>query len=137
MWHWAHYKNFHKNLQDSFSIYVQHATHYNAFFHLHGNQVIVTCIWKKVHWFLRQFKAKLKWINFFFFFFFFLGFMVTWFCFPVDYSILLLANSYYRVIFNFQSQPFTDLLKIGVLKNFAILTGKHLCWILFLIKLKA
>ena len=27
--------------------------------------------------------------------------------------------------------------KIGVLKNFEILTGKHLCWSLFLIKLQA
>ena len=27
--------------------------------------------------------------------------------------------------------------KIGVLKNFAILPGKHLCWSLFLIKLQA
>ena len=26
--------------------------------------------------------------------------------------------------------------KIGILKNFAIFTGKHLCWRLFLIKLK-
>ena len=28
-------------------------------------------------------------------------------------------------------------LKIGVLKNFAIFTGKYLCWSLFLIKLQA
>ena len=27
--------------------------------------------------------------------------------------------------------------KIGALKNFAIFTGKHLCWSLFLIKLQA
>ena len=27
--------------------------------------------------------------------------------------------------------------KIGVLKNFAILTGKRLCWSLFLIKVQA
>ena len=28
----------------------------------------------------------------------------------------------------FQKQPFADLLKIGVLKNFAIFTEKLLCW---------
>ena len=28
-------------------------------------------------------------------------------------------------------------LKTGVIRNFAILTGKHLCWSLFLIKLQA
>ena len=28
-------------------------------------------------------------------------------------------------------------LKIGVLRNFAIITGKHLCWSLLLIKLQA
>ena len=27
--------------------------------------------------------------------------------------------------------------KIGVLKNFAIFTGKHLCWSLFLMKMQA
>ena len=27
--------------------------------------------------------------------------------------------------------------KIGVLKNFAMFTGKHLCWSLFLIKMQA
>ena len=27
--------------------------------------------------------------------------------------------------------------KVGVLKNFAIFTGEHLCWNLFLIKLQA
>ena len=29
------------------------------------------------------------------------------------------------------------LFKIGILKNFAIFTGKHLCWSFFLIKLQA
>ena len=33
--------------------------------------------------------------------------------------------------------PKTKGTKIGVLKNFAIFTGKHLCWSLFLIKLQA
>ena len=28
----------------------------------------------------------------------------------------------------FQKQPFADLFKIGFLKNFAVFTGKHLCW---------
>ena len=38
------------------------------------------------------------------------------------------------IIRSSRSQMF---LKIGVLKNFVIFTGKHLCWILFLIKLQA
>ena len=33
--------------------------------------------------------------------------------------------------------PKTKGTKIGALKNFAIFTGKHLCWSLFLIKLQA
>ena len=34
---------------------------------------------------------------------------------------------------NLQKQPFVQrLFKIGVLQNFAISTGKHLCWSLFL-----
>ena len=33
-----------------------------------------------------------------------------------------------------QKQPFADVHKIGVPKNFAIFTGKHLCWSFFLIK---
>ena len=37
-------------------------------------------------------------------------------------------------VINSHSQMF---FKIDVLKNFAILTGKHLCWSLFLIKLQA
>ena len=35
-----------------------------------------------------------------------------------------------------QTQPLTDVFRIGVLKNFAIFTGKHLCWSLFLIKMQ-
>ena len=38
---------------------------------------------------------------------------------------------------NKQKQPFGDVLQIGILKNFAIITGKHLCWNLFLIKLQS
>ena len=33
-----------------------------------------------------------------------------------------------------QKQLFADVLQIGVLKNFAIFTGKHLFWSFFLIK---
>ena len=33
-----------------------------------------------------------------------------------------------------QKEPFADVFKIVILKNFAIFTGKHLCWSLFLIK---
>ena len=36
-----------------------------------------------------------------------------------------------------RSSPSQMFLKIGVLKNFAIFTGKHLCWGLFLLKLQA
>ena len=36
-----------------------------------------------------------------------------------------------------QKQPPEVFFKKGVLKNFANLTGKHLCWSLFLIKLQA
>ena len=36
-----------------------------------------------------------------------------------------------------QKLSFADVLQNGVLKNFAILTGKHMCWSLFLIKLQA
>ena len=35
-----------------------------------------------------------------------------------------------------EKQLFADLIKISVLKNFAIITGKHLCWSLFLRKLQ-
>ena len=36
-----------------------------------------------------------------------------------------------------QKQSLTDVLKIDVLKNFPIFTGKHLCWSLFVTKLSA
>ena len=36
-----------------------------------------------------------------------------------------------------KKQPFTVFFRIGVLKNFAIFTEKHLCWSLFLINLLA
>ena len=36
-----------------------------------------------------------------------------------------------------QKQPPEVFFKKGVLKNFANLTGKHLCWSLFLIKMEA
>ena len=35
-----------------------------------------------------------------------------------------------------QKQPCADALQIGALRNFAIFTGKHLCWILVLTKLQ-
>ena len=34
-----------------------------------------------------------------------------------------------------QKQLFADVLQIAILKNFANLTGKHLCWGLILMKL--
>ena len=37
----------------------------------------------------------------------------------------------------FQKEPLEVFLKNGALKNFAIFTGKHLYWSLFLIKLQA
>ena len=36
-----------------------------------------------------------------------------------------------------QKQPPKGFYKKSVLKNFAIFTGKHMCWIFFLIKLQA
>ena len=45
-----------------------------------------------------------------------------------------------RFIFHitlFQKQPPEVFYKKAVLKNFAIFTGKHMCWNLFLIKLQA
>ena len=36
-----------------------------------------------------------------------------------------------------QKQPFADVLQIGVRKNLAVFTGKHLCCSIFLIKLLA
>ena len=39
-------------------------------------------------------------------------------------------------LLNKQKRPFADVLKIGILKKFAIITEKHLCWSLFLIKLQ-
>ena len=36
-----------------------------------------------------------------------------------------------------QKQPTKVFFKKGILKNFANLTGKHMCWSLFLIKLQA
>ena len=38
---------------------------------------------------------------------------------------------------NLWKQSFADVFKIGALKNYAIFTGKQLCWSLFLIKLQA
>ena len=35
-----------------------------------------------------------------------------------------------------QTQPFVDVLQVGVLRNFAIFTGKRPCWSLLLIKLQ-
>ena len=39
-----------------------------------------------------------------------------------------------RTINAFWNKPFADILKIGVLKNFANFTGKHLCWSLFFLQ---
>ena len=52
------------------------------------------------------------------------------------------SPSYYKQIpytkyFKRQKQPFADDLKIDTLKDFAIFTGKHLCWSLFLIMFEA
>ena len=37
--------------------------------------------------------------------------------------------------FDFRSSGLQMFFKIGILKDFAVFTGKHLCWSLFLIKL--
>ena len=47
---------------------------------------------------------------------------------------LLLAQQWLLVL---QKQPLEVFYKKVVLRNFAIFTGKHLCWSLFLIKLRA
>ena len=38
---------------------------------------------------------------------------------------------YSKVKAAYQKQPFADVFKIGVLKNFSIFKGKHLCWGIF------
>ena len=40
------------------------------------------------------------------------------------------------ILINFRGSHLQMFFKIGVLRNFAIFTGKHLCWSLFLIKLQ-
>ena len=44
--------------------------------------------------------------------------------------------SYFNRLLNKQKQRFADVLQNRFLKNFSIITGKHLCWSLFLIKLQ-
>ena len=43
------------------------------------------------------------------------------------------TQSFNKGQFSFTVQSFADVFKIGVLKTFAIFTGKHLCWSIFLI----
>ena len=50
--------------------------------------------------------------------------------------ILFTLSTYIPVSGHFQEQPPEVFYKKGVHKNFAIFTGKHLCWSLFLIKLQ-
>ena len=44
---------------------------------------------------------------------------------------------YSEKLWGLKKQPSEVLCKKGILKNFAIFTGKQLCWSLFLIKLQA
>ena len=41
------------------------------------------------------------------------------------------------IFVDYQSAEVADVLQNRFPKNFAILTGNHLCWILFLIKMEA
>ena len=50
---------------------------------------------------------------------------------------LFLQNTSRKLLIAFGSSRSQILFKISVLKNFATFTGKHHCWSLFLIKLKA
>ena len=43
----------------------------------------------------------------------------------------------FYILLTLQKQPVEDVFQIGVPKNFTILTGKHLCWSLFFIKIQA
>ena len=52
-------------------------------------------------------------------------------CFSYEQSVRFLLPSVYRGI------SWQVIFKIGVLKNFAAFTGKHLCWSLILVKLLA
>ena len=49
----------------------------------------------------------------------------------------LFLSDYIFLVFYQQKQPPEVFCKKVALKNFAIFTGKHLCWNLFLIKLQA
>ena len=57
---------------------------------------------------------------------------IRWFSFPKD--ITYSSNS---SVFKQQLTYVLLLFKIGVLKNYAVFTGKHMCWSLFLIKFQA
>ena len=50
---------------------------------------------------------------------------------------LLFYIFYFPPALDFRSSRSQIVFKIGVLKNFAVFTGTHLCWILFLIKFQA
>ena len=41
-----------------------------------------------------------------------------------------------KVINCTSSRPFADILQNSIFKNFSVITGKHLCWCLFLTKLQ-
>ena len=51
----------------------------------------------------------------------------------VFYDTILIFQQIFWINRSSRSQMF---FKIGILKNFSIITGKHLCWNLFLIKLQ-
>ena len=51
------------------------------------------------------------------------------------FHILICNKTAAEACVQFQKQPSEVFCKIGVLKNFANFTGKHLCWSLLLIKL--
>ena len=53
--------------------------------------------------------------------------------------VVIFVELCYLFVFenNLQKQPFAAVFQKGVLKNFVIFTGKHMCWSLFIIKLQA
>ena len=74
------------------------------------------------------------------------SFQVSQFCLKFEKSLKILSKTFYLLMFraflllwlyDVRSSGSQILFKIGILKNFANLTGEQLCWSFFLLKLKA
>ena len=83
-------------------------------------------MWKCLNLFRIRFQEQLL-INFY----------VDFIDFYLDYTNIFLKLCLKYRDFIYRSRRSQMFFKIGVLKNFAIFTGKHLCWSLFLIQLQA